>query len=136
MRMEKKIMAILKKQTIPPQKTAEIPEKKIAMTSTMTVSRTLSFPDPVSGGRIEKAVGDALNISETLEVIDFKQPPAYVTIRKGMTVNVGNYESVRFDVEVTRPCYVEEVQDCYTLVDALTDQWTEEQYTSIKAGGN
>ena len=39
----------------------------------------------------------------------FKTEPAYVRASAGKTCNLGNYESLRVDVAITMPCYVEEV---------------------------
>lgn len=59
---------------------------------------------------------------EFLDVGTFAVEPAYVGIKKGITVNLGNYESARVDVSVTRPVYCEEIpaglEWCNRVVEA------------------
>jgi len=44
-----------------------------------------------------------------IEVGTFVTEPAIVTIKKGLTINLGDYESARIDVGVSLPCYKEEI---------------------------
>ena len=46
-----------------------------------------------------------------LEVHRFETEPAYVRINHGMTKKIGEYESLRVDVSITVPCYVEEINE-------------------------
>jgi len=52
---------------------------------------------------------------EKLEVRRFTDDthPAWVNVKYGATINLGNYESVRIDAGVTMPCYPEEVDACF-----------------------
>jgi len=50
---------------------------------------------------------------EIIEVHRFVVTPAKVRVGLGLTLNMGNYESARVDVEVTVPCYAEEVDSAY-----------------------
>lgn len=34
----------------------------------------------------------------------FKEEPAYVSFSTGLTINLGNYESKKVDIGITRPC--------------------------------
>jgi len=40
---------------------------------------------------------------------DFKGPVARVRRGYGLTMNLGNFESARFDVTLELPCYVEDI---------------------------
>lgn len=65
-------------------------------------------------------------IAETEEIIEpavFKTTPAIVTRGYGLTLNLGNYESARFDVSISMPCYPEDVDAC----DKWCAAWTEER---------
>ena len=59
------------------------------------------------------------SLGETRKVISvrrFATDPAFVRVNKGFTSNMGNYESLRIDVSITVPCYVEEIDA--VIVDA------------------
>lgn len=47
---------------------------------------------------------------KSIEVRKFETDPAYVRVNAGVTKNLGNYESLRVDVSLTVPCYVEEME--------------------------
>lgn len=47
---------------------------------------------------------------EVLEVRKFETEPAWVRVNAGVTKNLGNYESLRVDVSISAPCYIEEVE--------------------------
>lgn len=49
-------------------------------------------------------------VTQDSEVHVFVTEPAYVRINHGMTINMGDYQSLRVDVSVTAPCYVEDVE--------------------------
>ena len=56
--------------------------------------------------------GEPDSDEEVLEESDvhvFVTEPAYIRVSHGMTINMGNYQSLRVDVAVTLPCYVEDV---------------------------
>ena len=50
---------------------------------------------------------------ETMGVREFETHPAHVSFGQSRTLNVGNYCTIKTDVRITVPCYVEEVQDAY-----------------------
>jgi hypothetical protein len=54
-------------------------------------------------------VGVAEEKRTVLEVRKFETDPAFVRVNAGVTKNLGNYESLRVDVSITAPCYVEEI---------------------------
>lgn len=59
---------------------------------------------------------------EEREVLQFESDPAYVKVNAGVTKNLGNYESLRVDVSISVPCYVEVVQETF---DAVAEQVSE-----------
>lgn len=66
----------------------------------------------------------------------FETTPAEVTAKLGMTINLGNYESLRVDVAVTLPCYKEEIsqaqQKAFELVEHELFKKVRETKESIK----
>ena len=51
-----------------------------------------------------------------IEVHKFITEPAFIRVSAGVTKSTGNYESLRVDVAVTRPCYVEAIDTVYAEV--------------------
>lgn len=64
-------------------------------------------------------VGVAEEKRKVLEVRRFETEPAYVRVNAGVTKNLGNYESLRVDVSLSVPCYVEEISAVEKKVAAL-----------------
>lgn len=50
---------------------------------------------------------------ETIEVRPFVTDTARVRASRGVTLNLGNYESARIEVSIDLPCYKEEILPCY-----------------------
>jgi len=65
-----------------------------------------------------KAYGKEEADTETIEVQQFDVEPAYVNVRAGVTKNLGEYESLRVDVSLTVPCYMEQIDEVF---DAVAD---------------
>lgn len=66
----------------------------------------------------KKAAGDIQNESEELVNIEgeegfFTSEPAIVTVKRGVTINMTNFEFLRIDVELSMPCTVDDVDDAY-----------------------
>lgn len=55
---------------------------------------------------------------EVLQVRKFETEPAYVRVSSGVTKSTGSYESLRVDVAISVPCYVEEVPAVFTRLEA------------------
>lgn len=51
-----------------------------------------------------------------IDVRKFETEPAYVRVNAGVTKNMGNYESLRLDVSISCPCYVEEIDQVQAVV--------------------
>ena len=52
-------------------------------------------------------------VSEEIEVGTFEVEPATVRAELGLTINTGNFSSVRVGGSVTLPCYAEEAPDAW-----------------------
>lgn len=69
-------------------------------------------------GRVEESLlvvtASGVGVDEekrkAIEVRKFETDPAFVRVNAGVTKNLGNYESLRVDVSLTVPCYVEEIE--------------------------
>jgi hypothetical protein len=72
--------------------------------------------------RSGRDVGLAKDVSESLEVRQFATEPAQVAVKMGMTVQLGNYESVRVDVSLTVPCYFEEHEVAYEYARGFVEK--------------
>lgn len=62
----------------------------------------------------------------------FKTEPAKVTVQKGLTINLGNYESARFTVGVELPCYVEEVGGLLVDLNKLVEERVKQEVLDIR----
>lgn len=62
--------------------------------------------------------------------------PAFVRVGAGLTINTGNFESLRLDVSVSLPCLPSEVEDAYVQASQYTaDFLAEEQSTWLTSKG-
>lgn len=71
--------------------------------------------------------------NETLQVQQFVTDCAKVTVSKGLTLNLGNYESARVEISVTFPCYREEVDAAYKYADSWVEQRLGAEVSSVRA---
>lgn len=60
---------------------------------------------------------------ETVLVHNFEGPVARVRRGYGLTLNLGNYESARFDVVLELPCHVEDID----AADEYARRWVEKR---------
>jgi len=70
--------------------------------------------------------------TEVIEVHRFVVEPAKVQVGRGLTLNMGNYESARLDVGIEVPCYVEEVDSAYEWARRWVEKRIGEEHKSIK----
>lgn len=62
-------------------------------------------------------------------------PPAYVKVGAGLTINMGNFESLRIDCSISIPCQRGDIEEAYTLAsDFVADKINEEQTNWMGAG--
>ncbi len=67
---------------------------------------------------------------EKIQIRPFVTEVAKISVAKGLTINAGNYNSIRVDVIVTLPCYLEEINETYQYAKQLAEKWiqSEEQF--------
>lgn len=63
------------------------------------------------------------------------ESPASVRVGVGMTINQGNFESLRIDVAVTLPCLSSEVEDAYVQASEYAANFLNEEQSRWQAGG-
>jgi hypothetical protein len=55
-------------------------------------------------------------------------PPAMVRVSGGLTINQGNFESLRIDCSVTIPCHRSKIEEAYQIAsDFVADKVAEEE---------
>lgn len=73
---------------------------------------------------------------ETVLVHNFEGPVARIKRGYGLTLNLGNYESARFDVTLELPCHVEDID----AADEFARQWVEKrceaEVAEVRGGGD
>lgn len=57
---------------------------------------------------------------------------ARVSYSMGMTINKGNYESVRVDCSLDRPCYYDEVNVVHGMVKDTVVKWLEDAVVEVR----
>ncbi len=66
--------------------------------------------------------GDAEVDEQRILVDKFETEPAIVEASLGLTINLGNYESLRIDAGVKIPCYKEEILQAHQEAFRLTEE--------------
>lgn len=64
---------------------------------------------------------DENTVSETIKVRPFVTEPANVSMKSGVTINLGNYQSARVDIMISVPCYVEEIDEVFNKIRDYID---------------
>jgi hypothetical protein len=72
---------------------------------------------------------------EDLDVAVFETDPAHVEVLLGRTMNMGDFESVRVDVRVQVPCYVEEMDSAYDFAHSFARERIETMIRKIRGRG-
>jgi len=62
----------------------------------------------------------------------FKTEPARVVAQKGLTINLGNFESARVTVGFEIPCYVEEVKEIESVTNGLIEDRLQREVLDIR----
>jgi len=60
-------------------------------------------------------------VEQVIEIGVFEGPTAKVSLSGGATVNMGNFESVRVEMGIELPCYMEEVADVHRILQATIE---------------
>jgi len=66
---------------------------------------------------------DEDNNNEQIEIPKFEGPTAQIGVKGGVTLNVGNFQSVRIDVECSLPCYPvkDSLDECYEFAKKFVE---------------
>jgi len=68
-------------------------------------------------------------------MFDESDPPAYVRVGGGLTINQGNFESLRIDCSVSIPCKRDSIEEAYIIAsDFVADKIAEEQTAWLGTG--
>jgi hypothetical protein len=70
--------------------------------------------------------------NERIRIRPFISTPANISVKAGITINLGNYESGRVDVMLSMPCYPEEVDTVYEDVKQWVDSRVEHEKSEIE----
>ena len=70
--------------------------------------------------------------TDVVEVRRFDTTPAVVRRGYGMTINLGNYESARITVEVSVPCYVQDLAEADEFASEFCEKRIKEEIKSIR----
>ena|SRR5210317_999800 len=71
--------------------------------------------------------------NERIRIRPFISQPASISVKAGITINLGNYESARVDVMLTMPCYPEEVDQVYEDTKNWVDSRVDHERRNIEA---
>lgn len=61
-------------------------------------------------------LGKETSTEQKIKIRPFATIPMTIGIKLGQTINTGDFESVRIDVSIFVPCYVEEAKEMYSKV--------------------
>lgn len=79
---------------------------------------------------------DSKATEEVVHVHDFDGPVARIRRGYGLTMNLGNYESARFDVVLELPCHVEDIDAADDFAKAWVEKRCEAEVAEVRGNGN
>jgi len=82
--------------------------------------------------KLGKAVGEESKEESMIYVDTFATTPAEVETKLGLTINLGNYESLRVDSGVRIPCYKEEVPEAQEFAFKLAEKLLFDKVREVK----
>ena len=94
--------------------------KKVMRTNIRPAKKVVEGKASVESSSGNDPKGVAAKRRQMRKRISFEVDPAYVSVKKGRTINLGDYCSARFDVSVMLPCYIEDVEKTEAELDTLT----------------
>ncbi len=106
---------------MPPRKTEAV--KAVGAGTTITVERSLTRDNAVVNSESE---------SDTISIHQFATEPASTGVSLGITINIGNFESVRIDVTCKVPCYTEELPQAFEFAQNFAEARLQEQISLIR----
>jgi hypothetical protein len=72
---------------------------------------------------------------EVVAVRKFVVEPAKIGVSKGLTINLGNFESARIDVSIQVPCYAEEAAEAFEYASAFVEDRLTTERAAIRGLG-
>lgn len=113
------------------KKIAEMQEKGANVGADDGYLWVVSTKDRLMGG------GDRETLSEKVEdkrikVGVFQTATAKVSVSKGLTINLGNFESARVTVGLDLPCYVEETKEIEEVVNKMVEDRIQAEVLEIR----
>lgn len=75
---------------------------------------------------VASGVGVEEDSRKVIQVRKFEVEPAFVRVSAGVTKATAPYESLRVDVSVTVPCYVEEIATVFKKTEAVVAEFLDE----------
>lgn len=73
------------------------------------------------------------SVQEKIEVEAFEDVAlADVSVKKGLTINLGDFNSARIDVMVSLPTYVEEIEEAIERASEICDREVETRSNSLR----
>lgn len=69
--------------------------------------------------------------NERLKIRPFVTNPAHVSVKMGATIPTADYASVRLDIMLTVPCYVEEIVPVYKQTRQMVEDLIETEIDEI-----
>lgn len=79
---------------------------------------------------------DSKATEEVVSVHDFDGPVARIRRGYGLTMNLGNYESARFDVTLELPCHVEDIDAADEFAREWVEKRCEAEVAEVRGNGN
>jgi len=113
------------------RKVAEAEAKAVAEGSDDGFEWVVSTKDRILG-RGEKETVSEKTEERLIKVGLFKTATAQVIQKKGLTINLGNFESARVDVGYAMPCYVEEVKEIEGLVNDMIEERLQKEVVEVR----
>ncbi len=105
------------------KKTDENPADIQKLNSTVWLTKQL---------KVGKKVEVSDESEDALAAHVFVTEPAHVRLSKGMTINMGKFQSARFDCAVSYPCYAEQVPEVYAMVEKFIEDKLLEEVEAAK----
>ena len=99
----------------------------IAKASTAMVSKTIGKRGS-EGGEPETATSE-----DIIAIHKFVTNPAMVSVGVALTMNLGNFEFAKIDIQMTLPCYKEEADDAFAFVQNWVEQKVQQERELINA---
>lgn len=100
---------------------SKLPPEKAGTQGTMKTSITVKRPSYNFGEQFEESTTER---NQTVEVPVINSPPAYVRVSASVTKNMGNFNSIKVQVDVSLPCYPEgtEIDRTYDICSSWVNQ--------------